>query len=367
MVSTPRVLLRLCQEGPSPPHAEAVPAPHPAYSTGEWRYLTRLEATGLALLLCTALLSTGCVTLTPRPGGGGSEGPRARSSLRATGASTPSVEGPAPLASTEAAEPKPRVSGEPGEQERLHRGRSARGLGPDAALARTQEAPASEVDSAPAPEGPPSCGGEAVPPGWPDSSSGDSEALLAPFLTCTSPGEVLALQERVDIPRLVDALDDWRAVRLGALGPPREDVARLLNEKRTALLLKAPRAYGSLNAQVLSVFIVDSAYDDDLREILFLLAQEKRLEETLGLLPAFRAALEKRGLKPTARVEPDSRLGQAARGLRQLGEDVLSSSPVAEGGPGDGLRGRQGEAAEGRRAVASDPAPLPPGLRQAPR
>jgi hypothetical protein len=170
-----------------------------------------------------------------------------------------------------------------------------------------------------------------VPPGWPDFSSSRDE-LLAPFLTCTSPGEVLALQERVDMPRLLEALDDWRAVRLGALGPPREDVALLFNEKRASLLKNAAGAYGRLNAQVLSVFVVDSAYDNDLREILFLLAQERRLEEALKLLPAFQAALEKRGLKPTARVGRDSKLGQAARGLVRLGEDTLSSSPMAMDG-----------------------------------
>ncbi|PTL74886.1 hypothetical protein DAT35_57960, partial [Vitiosangium sp. GDMCC 1.1324] len=166
-------------------------------------------------------------------------------------------------------------------------------------------------------------------PGWPDFSSSDKEALLAPFLSCTSPGEVLALQERVDMPRLVEALDDWRAVRLGALGPPREDIARQLNEKRTSLLVKAPEAYGRLNAQVLAVFTVDSAYDDDLREILFLLAQDKRLAETLALLPAFQVALEKRGLKPTARVDRDSEFGDMGRGLVRAGRDVLSSSRIA--------------------------------------
>ncbi|MFE8598732.1 hypothetical protein [Archangium violaceum] len=181
------------------------------------------------------------------------------------------------------------------------------------------------------PQEPPSCGGQAVPPGWPDFSSSRDE-LLAPFLTRTSPGEVLALQEGVDMPLLLEALDDWRAVRLGSLSPPREDVARLLNEKRASLLKKATGAYGRLNAQVLSVFIVDSAYDNDLREILFLLAQEKRLEEILKLLPAFQVALEKRGLKPTARVERDSKLGQSVRGLVRFGEDSLSSSPAAMDG-----------------------------------
>jgi hypothetical protein len=277
------------------------------------------------------LLSTGCVTLVPRQGGSTAEGLSALSTLRKAGGSTPELEAPSPLASTEAGEHA--LSVEPGEQERLHRRRSARGLGLDTALANSGEAPAYQevASTGAAPQEPPSCGGQAVPPGWPDFSSSRDE-LLAPFLTCTSPGEVVALQQRVDMPRLLEALDDWRAVRLGGLGPPREDVALLLNEKRASLLQKAPGAYGRLNAQVLSVFIVDSAYDDDLREILFLLAQERRLEEVLKLLPAFQVAQEKRGLKPAARVERGSKFEQMARGLRRLGEDTLSSSPAAMGG-----------------------------------
>src|SRR5689334_11439414 len=37
------------------------------------------------------------------------------------------------------------------------------------------------------------CGGVAVPAGSPDFSSGDAEALLAPFMRCASPAEYVAL------------------------------------------------------------------------------------------------------------------------------------------------------------------------------
>ncbi|OJH41672.1 hypothetical protein BON30_00005, partial [Cystobacter ferrugineus] len=117
-------------------------------------------------------------------------------------------------------------------------------LGPDAALESSGEAPADVVARAGAgPQQPPSCGGRSVPAGWPDFSSHDSEALLAPFLTCTSPAEYVALQEHVDMPRLVESLTDWDAVRLGSLGPVREDAAGLLNRKRLAFLLHATDKY----------------------------------------------------------------------------------------------------------------------------
>jgi hypothetical protein len=178
------------------------------------------------------------------------------------------------------------LSAESGEQERLHRRRSARGLGPDAALASSGELPAYEVARAvPAPREPPSCGGQAVPPGWPDFSSGDSEALLAPFFTCASPAEFLALQERVDMPRLVEALDEWHAVRLGALGPVREDAAGLLNRKRASFIVEATEDYGATHAEVFVRFLAASSFDNDLREILFRLSQDKWLETTLVECP----------------------------------------------------------------------------------
>ena len=50
MTSALLVLLLSQAGGAAPPPAEAVTSPLPASPTGGWRYLTRLEATGLALL-----------------------------------------------------------------------------------------------------------------------------------------------------------------------------------------------------------------------------------------------------------------------------------------------------------------------------
>ncbi|WP_309896863.1 hypothetical protein, partial [Archangium sp.] len=148
-----------------------------------------------------------------------------------------------------------------------------------------------------------------------DLSSLDGEALLAPFLSCTSPAEFVALQERVDMPRLVELLTDWDAVRLGSLGPVREDAAALLNRKRLSFILHVTETYGVAHAEVFVRFILDSAYDDELRELLFRLAQDKRLESTLGLMPRARAELEARSLKLSARPDRDFEWGDLGRGV----------------------------------------------------
>ncbi|HYO60245.1 hypothetical protein [Archangium sp.] len=129
------------------------------------------------------------------------------------------------------------------------------------------------------------------------------------------------------MPRLVEKLEDWRAVRLGALGPVREDAAALLNRKRASFLLHATERYGLAHAEVFVLFLLHSAHDDDLKEVLPLLARDKRLGETLGLMPAVREELERRGLKLSAYPDRAEQPGDVLRGLGRAARDALSSSP----------------------------------------
>ncbi|PTL85092.1 hypothetical protein [Vitiosangium sp. GDMCC 1.1324] len=272
----------------------------------------RAEAVALrwaALLLGMALLTTGCVTMAPLPGGSGSI-----SALRETAAGTPSLQTPSSFASTE-----------PGGQELLHRQHGEHMRASDVALV-----------SATAPQGPPSCGGQAVPEGWPDYSSWSDEELLAPFFTCTSPAEFLALQRRVDMPRLVEALEDWSAVRLGALGPLEGPAAQVLQRKRFSFLVTATRKYGAY-AQVLSLYLLDTAFDDEVRELLVLLAKDKQLEQTLGQMRAVREALEQRGFKLSGYPDRDEQPGDVLRGLGRAADDMASSIPVVDGLQGGGV------------------------------
>ncbi|PTL83504.1 hypothetical protein DAT35_14045 [Vitiosangium sp. GDMCC 1.1324] len=255
-------------------------------------------------MLGVALLTTGCATMTPPPGGSGP-----MSALRETAAGTPPLQTHLALSSTE-----------PGGQERLHRRRSARGPGSSVAMASAGATT----------QGPLTCGGQAVPPGWPDFSSGDQEALFAPFLTCTSPAEFVALQQRVDMPRLVEALDDWHAVRLGALGPVREDAAHILQRKRASFLTTATERYGLIHAEVFALFVLHSAHDDEVDEVLQLLARDKLLGQTLALMPSVREELEQRGMPLSRYPERAEQAGDVLRGMGRAARDVLSTSPGSD-------------------------------------
>ncbi|OJH36652.1 hypothetical protein [Cystobacter ferrugineus] len=177
----------------------------------------------------------------------------------------------------------------------------------------------------------PSRGDRALPSGWPDFSSDDAQALLEPFLSCTSPGDFLALQQRVDMSRLVARLDAWSAVRLGSRGPVREEASGPLNRQRTAFLLQSLERYGAANTEVLAHFVLDSCHDDDLKDILLLLARDRRLSELLEHLPSLGPALEARGFKPSALTERDFAWSDLGRGLARAGKDALATIPLVEG------------------------------------
>ncbi len=180
-----------------------------------------------------------------------------------------------------------------------------------------------------------------VPEGWPEEASGDEE-LLAPFLACPSVGDFLALQRTVDMARVVARLGDWSAVRLGALGPLEGQAAQVLQRKRFSFLINATRKYGAY-APVLTLFLVDTAFDDEVHELLVLLAHDKQLEQTLGSMEAVREQLARRGFKLSDYPEREEQLRDVVRGMGRTADDVASTIPVMDGLRGGDVFARQAE------------------------
>ncbi|MFY2564487.1 hypothetical protein ACN469_43260 [Corallococcus terminator] len=171
------------------------------------------------------------------------------------------------------------------------------------------------------------CGGKAVPSGWPHLDS--SREVLAPFLACASPAEFVAMQRGVDMAALVASLDDWDAVRLGAWGPLDARASEALVRKRAAFLVTASEKYGVPYAEVLALFVLHSAFDDELRELVRLLARDKQLEETLGAMAAVREELTRRGQELDGFPERGEQARDVLRGLGRAGRDMLSSTLVS--------------------------------------
>jgi len=178
------------------------------------------------------------------------------------------------------------------------------------------------------------------------------EERLAPFLACTSPAAFIELQRGREMVRLVEGLDDWSAVRLGALGPVLPEAAHSLNRKRASFLVTVTREYGVALAEVFVLFVFHSAFDKDVEQVLRLLAQDKRLEQTLGRMAAAREHLRRRGFDLADFPDrPERLLGDGGRGAREALGDVLSSAPVAGLGVPREYAARKGQ--------------LPPPYRQA--
>ncbi len=284
-----------------------------------------------ALLVGAALFTTGCATLSAPPGPGDTHGPpavwREDAAASALWAQAPSSASPE--------EKRARV--------RLRRRHGPPVVGTDVALVSPEEMAVRAAASAePSTQGPSSCGGLPVPEGWPDYSSWWDEELLAPFFQCASPAEFLALQRRVDMPRLVEALEDWNAVRLGALGPMEAPAAQVLQRKRFSFLVSATQRYGAY-AQVLTLFLVDTAFDDEVRELLVLLSKDKQLEQTLGQMEAVREALERRGFQLSGYPDREEQLRDVVRGLGRAADDVAATIPGADGASGTRVYGARAD------------------------
>ncbi|NVJ24664.1 hypothetical protein HUW62_25890 [Myxococcus sp. AM011] len=168
-----------------------------------------------------------------------------------------------------------------------------------------------------------------VPSGWPHLDS--DEDVMGPFLGCTTPAAFLALQRRADMPRLVEALSDWNAVRLGALGPLEAEAARVLLKKRAAFLATAVEKHGLAKAEVLVLFVLHTTHDDEVRQLLRLLAEDKLLKRALGAMEVVREELKQRGMALTDFPERDFRSGDIARGLGRAADDVAASIPLVAG------------------------------------
>ncbi|RKH17700.1 hypothetical protein D7Y13_39385 [Corallococcus praedator] len=272
----------------------------------------RLPCGVVGLVLALALLTSGCASLPSRAGPGGT--------LAAVSGATPlAALGRGAVASLPEDDAPEDFNAESADGSLLHR-RRATPSPPNPGGGET--APLRVVGALAG-----VCGD--VPAGWPHLDSEDE--VLAPFLACTTPAAFLALQRQVDMPRLVEALSDWNAVRLGALGPLEAEAARVLLKKRAAFLSTAVEKHGLAKAEVLALFVLHTSHDDEVRQLLRLLAEDKLLKRALGAMEVVREELRQRSMALADFPERSFRGGDIARGLGRAADDVAASIPLVGG------------------------------------
>ncbi|TQF09873.1 hypothetical protein FJV41_42390 [Myxococcus llanfairpwllgwyngyllgogerychwyrndrobwllllantysiliogogogochensis] len=272
----------------------------------------RLPRGAVGLVLALSLLTSGCASLPSRAGPGGT--------LAAVSGATPlAALGRGAVASLPEDDAPEDFDAESADGPLLHR-RRATPSPPNPGGGET--APLRVVGGLAG-----VCGD--VSAGWPHLDSEDE--VLAPFLGCTTPAAFLALQRQADMPRLVEALSDWNAVRLGALGPLEAEAARVLLKKRAAFLSTAVEKHGLAKAEVFALFVLHTTHDDEVRQLLRLLAEDKLLKRALGAMEVVREELKQRGMALADFPERNFRGGDIARGLGRAADDVAASIPLVGG------------------------------------
>ncbi|WP_323389984.1 HNH endonuclease [Myxococcus qinghaiensis] len=266
---------------------------------------------GLSFVLAVALLASGCASLPTGPGQAGRGAVLALSPLSvpshaARSAATGVYQGEGAGSADGTPEPAPMG---------LRRGLQGMVVDREGAAGSNREGGAFV------------CGDKALPSGWPHLDS--SREVLEPFLACASPAEFVAMQRGVDMAALVQSLTAWDAVRLGALGPMDAPASAVLSSKRAAFLVTSVEKYGVPYSEVLALFVLHTAFDDELREVVQRLARDKQLGETLGAMAAVREELKRRGLELEGFPERAEKAGDVLRGLGRAGRDMLSSTLVS--------------------------------------
>jgi hypothetical protein len=109
------------------------------------------------------------------------------------------------------------------------------------------------------------------------------------------------------------------------------EATEVLNRKRASFLVTVSQEYGLALAEVFALFVIHSAFDTDLKQVLRQLAQDKRLGQTLEADARCPRATSLRGIHLADSPDrPERLLGRWGPGaLQGLGE-VMSSAPLFE-------------------------------------
>jgi hypothetical protein len=164
-----------------------------------------------------------------------------------------------------------------------------------------------------------------------EDKSGTSDAIVEVFKTSESPSEFLSIQKSLDMAAVIDYLTVWTAVQVGTLGPVLAGQDKL-NNKRAEYVVKATHDYGPNRGQVFVHFMFATMHTDDMRAVLAILAQEKRLGQTILLMDAIKDLMTERGIKPGEYTDRAEGLGDVARGVGETLSDFMSSSEAAKMG-----------------------------------
>ena len=159
------------------------------------------------------------------------------------------------------------------------------------------------------------------------------------FQSAAEHGQFVATQEQLDMADVLSDVDTWTAVRIGTLGPVIKGVD-VLTDKRADLIYDMTHDYGLAYAQVFTALIVDTTQDDQVIAVLRELASRRRLDDTIGSMPAIKDRLTQRDINLGDYPDRSFRARDLGRGAWTAISDFFGSSRGAQENRGSSLRGR---------------------------
>ncbi len=129
---------------------------------------------------------------------------------------------------------------------------------------------------------------------------------------------------------VLDYLDEWQTVVLGALGPLSTTALQArVDQARAHVIRDTAHDYDLARGEVFTLSIINKSYDDDLRAILTDLAQDRRLAATIGRMPSAQAALAQRGIRLADFHDRGQTAGDLLRGGGNAVSGIVGSIPLA--------------------------------------
>lgn len=138
-------------------------------------------------------------------------------------------------------------------------------------------------------------------------------AVIVGAMRQLPPAEFVAVQGLCDFASVVDALGDWDAVELGALGPVTGSAAATLNKKRAGHVVHAINNYSAAQAELHVAHVVSTMYDDDVHDLAVEVANKNRLGRMLEF-ELVRKNLESRGIS----LDNYNDVGDGRSGVRRF-------------------------------------------------
>ncbi len=164
-----------------------------------------------------------------------------------------------------------------------------------------------------------------------------SVEIMKVLRAATSTAEVIEIESQVDMPRLVELIDDdWSLVELGAMAPVPASVAKTVNEARANYIVDKLDDFGPARAEVITHYIINTIpTNDDVEAVLRILAARKKLAATIGSMKSVQALIASRGID-----------------LKKFADRSWEGMDIARGlGHGIGSIFEGGEAAKGARGM----------------